>query len=81
MADRWAGNPTAYLGTAVAGYPNCYLIHGPNIGTGHNSVLHMFESQANYIAAAVSHTAATTGSPASSPPRLRRRPIRPRSTG
>jgi hypothetical protein len=42
----------------VAGYPNCYLIHGPNIGTGHNSVLHMFESQANYISAAVSYTAA-----------------------
>jgi cation diffusion facilitator CzcD-associated flavoprotein CzcO len=58
MADRWAGNPTAYLGTAVAGYPNCYLMHGPNIGTGHNSVLHMFESQANYISAAVSYTAA-----------------------
>jgi cation diffusion facilitator CzcD-associated flavoprotein CzcO len=56
MADRWAGNPTAYLGTAVAGYPNCYLMHGPNIGTGHNSVLHMFESQANYITAAVSYT-------------------------
>ncbi len=55
MAERWAGNPTAYLGTAVAGYPNCYLIHGPNIGTGHNSVLQMFESQANYIAGTISH--------------------------
>jgi cation diffusion facilitator CzcD-associated flavoprotein CzcO len=55
MADRWAGNPTAYLGTSVAGYPNCYMIHGPNIGTGHNSVLQMFESQANYIATAVSY--------------------------
>jgi cation diffusion facilitator CzcD-associated flavoprotein CzcO len=58
MADRWAGDPTAYLGTAVAGYPNCFLIHGPNIGTGHNSVLQMLESQARYIAAAVDHTAA-----------------------
>jgi cation diffusion facilitator CzcD-associated flavoprotein CzcO len=57
MADGWAGNPAAYVGTAVAGYPNCYLIHGPNIGTGHNSVLHMFESQANYITAAVSYAA------------------------
>ncbi|MGH3610389.1 MAG: flavin-containing monooxygenase, partial [Pseudonocardiaceae bacterium] len=55
MAETWAGNPSAYLGTAVAGYPNCYLIHGPNIGTGHNSVLHMFESQANYITCAVSY--------------------------
>jgi cation diffusion facilitator CzcD-associated flavoprotein CzcO len=56
MAERWAGNPTAYLGTAVAGFPNCFLIHGPNIGTGHNSVLQMLESQGNYIAAAVGHT-------------------------
>ena len=55
MAERWSGNPTAYLGTAVSGYPNCYLIHGPNIGLGHTSVIHMFESQANYIAAAVSY--------------------------
>jgi cation diffusion facilitator CzcD-associated flavoprotein CzcO len=58
LADRWAGDPTAYLGTAVAGYPNCFLIHGPNIGTGHNSVLQMLESQAGYIAAAVGHLAA-----------------------
>lgn len=55
MSERWDGNPTAYLGTSVTGFPNCYLIHGPNIGTGHNSVLHMFESQANYIVAAVAY--------------------------
>jgi cation diffusion facilitator CzcD-associated flavoprotein CzcO len=58
MAETWLGNPTAYLGTTVAGYPNCYLIHGPNIGLGHTSVIHMFESQANYIAAAVSYAQA-----------------------
>jgi cation diffusion facilitator CzcD-associated flavoprotein CzcO len=39
----------------VAGFPNCYLIHGPNIGLGHTSVIHMFESQANYIAAAIGY--------------------------
>ncbi|HEX3737358.1 MAG TPA: NAD(P)/FAD-dependent oxidoreductase [Solirubrobacterales bacterium] len=55
MRESWGGRPTSYLGTAVAGYPNCYLMHGPNIGTGHNSVLQMFESQANYIAAAVTY--------------------------
>ena len=58
MAERWSGNPTAYLGTTVAGFPNCYLIHGPNIGLGHTSVIHMFESQANYIAAAVNYAQA-----------------------
>jgi cation diffusion facilitator CzcD-associated flavoprotein CzcO len=55
MAEQWSGNPTAYLGTTVAGFPNCYLIHGPNIGLGHNSMIYMFESQANYIAAAVGY--------------------------
>jgi cation diffusion facilitator CzcD-associated flavoprotein CzcO len=67
MAAVWDGNPTAYLGTSVAGFPNCYLIHGPNIGLGHTSVIHMFESQANYIAAAIGYTSHMT-SPASNPP-------------
>jgi cation diffusion facilitator CzcD-associated flavoprotein CzcO len=58
MAEVWDGSPTAYLGTSVAGFPNCYLIHGPNIGLGHTSVIHMFESQANYIAAAISYARA-----------------------
>jgi cation diffusion facilitator CzcD-associated flavoprotein CzcO len=58
MVEVWDGNPTAYLGTSVAGFPNCYLVHGPNIGLGHTSVIHMFESQANYIVAAVGYTRA-----------------------
>ncbi|HUH69834.1 MAG TPA: NAD(P)/FAD-dependent oxidoreductase [Mycobacterium sp.] len=55
MAERWNGDPGAYLGTAVHGFPNCYLMHGPNIGTGHTSAVHMLESQANYIASAVTY--------------------------
>jgi cation diffusion facilitator CzcD-associated flavoprotein CzcO len=78
MADRWAGDPTAYLGTAVAGYPNCFLVHGPNIGTGHNSVLQMLESQANYIAAAIGYADATGWQRCSRPARPRR-PTPPRS--
>jgi cation diffusion facilitator CzcD-associated flavoprotein CzcO len=55
MAEVWDGNPTAYLGTSVAGFPNCYMIHGPNIGSGHNSVIYMIESQVNYITAAIGY--------------------------
>lgn len=55
MAEMWGASPTAYLGTAVSGFPNCYLIHGPNVGLGHNSVIHMIESQANYIAGAIGY--------------------------
>ncbi|MCW2754784.1 MAG: putative monooxygenase [Marmoricola sp.] len=55
MVEFWQGSPTAYLGTSVAGFPNAYLIHGPNIGLGHNSVIHMLESQSIYIASAVAY--------------------------
>jgi cation diffusion facilitator CzcD-associated flavoprotein CzcO len=56
LSQTWAGSPRAYLGTTVAGFPNAYLIHGPNIGLGHSSVIHMFESQINYISDAISLT-------------------------
>lgn len=39
----------AYLGTTVAGYPNLGFILGPNTGLGHNSVIHMMESQMHYL--------------------------------
>lgn len=58
MADKWADNPTAYLGTTVAGFPNCYLISGPNTGLGHSSMIYMYESQANYIASTISYARA-----------------------
>jgi cation diffusion facilitator CzcD-associated flavoprotein CzcO len=58
MAQVWNGNPTAYLGTTVSGFPNCYLIHGPNLGVGHTSMIYMFESQANYIASAIGYARA-----------------------
>lgn len=38
-----------YLGTTVSGYPNLGFILGPNTGLGHNSVVHMMESQMNYL--------------------------------
>jgi len=45
LADAWAGSPQAYLGCAVAGFPNLFLLNGPNTGLGHSSVLLMFEAQ------------------------------------
>lgn len=49
MSQVWGQSPTAYMGTSVAGFPNMYLMHGPNIGLGHTSVIMMFESQLRYI--------------------------------
>ncbi|MBT0568506.1 NAD(P)/FAD-dependent oxidoreductase [Williamsia sp. CHRR-6] len=49
LAEHWGESPRAYMGTSVAGFPNLYLMHGPNIGLGHTSVIMMFESQLRYI--------------------------------
>jgi cation diffusion facilitator CzcD-associated flavoprotein CzcO len=49
MREHWAGSATAYLGTTVAGFPNLFLITGPNTGLGHTSMVFMMESQFNYI--------------------------------
>ncbi|WP_338876662.1 NAD(P)/FAD-dependent oxidoreductase [Spirosoma sp. SC4-14] len=38
----------AYYGIAMSGYPNMLFMVGPNTGLGHNSILHMIESQVNY---------------------------------
>lgn len=46
----WDGSPRAYLGSTVTGFPNLFLVSGPNTGLGHNSVIYMIESQARYIA-------------------------------
>jgi hypothetical protein len=53
LAETWDGSMEAYLGTTVAGYPNFFLIPGPNVGLGHNSVVVMFEGQINYTIGAM----------------------------
>jgi len=49
LADAWSEGNRAYLGTAVAGFPNLFLMVGPNTGLGHNSQIFMIEAQARYI--------------------------------
>lgn len=41
--------PEAYYGLSVSGFPNLFFLLGPNTGLGHNSVVHMIESQVNYV--------------------------------
>ncbi len=48
---RWrAEGPQAYLGTSIAGFPNFFMMIGPNTGLGHNSMVYMIESHIAYIA-------------------------------
>jgi cation diffusion facilitator CzcD-associated flavoprotein CzcO len=53
LRDVWGGSPRAYLGTAVAGFPNLFLVYGPNINLGHTSMVYMLESQIHYVGQAL----------------------------
>lgn len=57
LADAWAHeNPRAYLGIAVPGFPNFFMMGGPNTGLGHGgSTIFQAESQARYITGLVVH--------------------------
>jgi cation diffusion facilitator CzcD-associated flavoprotein CzcO len=47
--DTWRERISAYLGITVSGFPNFFMLLGPNTGLGHNSVLLMIEAQVRYI--------------------------------
>jgi cation diffusion facilitator CzcD-associated flavoprotein CzcO len=49
LAETWEHRMTAHLGTTVAGYPNLFLLQGPNTGLGHTSVITMIESQIEHV--------------------------------
>jgi cation diffusion facilitator CzcD-associated flavoprotein CzcO len=52
-ADDWEGSAQAHRGTAVPGFPNLFLITGPNTGLGHTSMIVMIEAQIAYILGAL----------------------------
>jgi cation diffusion facilitator CzcD-associated flavoprotein CzcO len=49
LADAWRDGMSAYLGTAVSGFPNLFLLLGPNTALGHSSMTLMSEAQINYV--------------------------------
>ena len=53
LAEVWAGGPRAYLGTSVPGFPNYFMMLGPNTGSGHTSMVYMIEAQIAHVVKAV----------------------------
>jgi cation diffusion facilitator CzcD-associated flavoprotein CzcO len=49
LRAEWSKGARAYLGVTVSGFPNFFMLYGPNTNLGHNSILVMIEAQANYI--------------------------------
>lgn len=53
LRARWEEEARAYLGTTVPGFPNLFIITGPNTGLGHTSMVFMMEAQFAYILDAI----------------------------
>lgn len=49
LTERWAERRAAHLGTAVHGFPNYFMLVGPNTATGHTSILLYAEPQIEYV--------------------------------
>ncbi|HUO47233.1 MAG TPA: NAD(P)/FAD-dependent oxidoreductase [Acidimicrobiales bacterium] len=49
LAETWAEGAEAHLGITVPGFPNLFLLYGPNTNLGHNSILFMVERQIDYV--------------------------------
>ncbi len=49
LNDAWQDGAEAYKGICVSGFPNMFMLYGPNTNLGHNSIVYMLESQVSYI--------------------------------
>lgn len=57
LSDAWSDGAEAHLGITVSGFPNLFLLYGPNTNLGHNSIIFMLERQMNWILDALRHLA------------------------
>ncbi|MBL1078185.1 NAD(P)/FAD-dependent oxidoreductase [Nocardia sp. 2] len=61
LHDEWAGGARAFKGITVTGFPNLFLLYGPNTNLGAGSIVHIIESQTRYIRQAVELLAGRPG--------------------
>jgi cation diffusion facilitator CzcD-associated flavoprotein CzcO len=62
LAERWSGGGAhAHLGMTVPGFPNMFMLYGPNTNTSGGSIIVYLEAQAGYIRAALQELARRGG--------------------
>ncbi|HYB99602.1 MAG TPA: NAD(P)/FAD-dependent oxidoreductase [Candidatus Limnocylindrales bacterium] len=49
LHEAWKEGARAYYGMTVSGFPNFFMMYGPNTNLGHNSIIFMIECQTAYI--------------------------------
>ncbi|GAB3614163.1 flavin-containing monooxygenase [Humibacter ginsengisoli] len=59
LAERWSDGMRAYASTVVHGFPNLFVLDGPNASLGHNSAVYMIEAQLDYVLGALDHLRAS----------------------
>jgi cyclohexanone monooxygenase len=55
LHGAWRGEPEAFLGMMVPGFPNFFIMYGPN--TNSVPLVHFYEAQANFAAALIARAA------------------------
>jgi cation diffusion facilitator CzcD-associated flavoprotein CzcO len=53
LHDAWQNGAHAYLGISAAGFPNFFMLYGPNTNLGGNSIIYMLEGQIGYTLGAI----------------------------
>ena len=61
LAAHWSGGMTSFASTVVPGFPNMFVLDGPNASLGHNSSVLMLEEQAAYAVRALAARDARPG--------------------
>jgi cation diffusion facilitator CzcD-associated flavoprotein CzcO len=53
LSEEWGDSPHAYLGMSVPGFPNMFLLYGPNTNGGTGSVIYTIEAAAAHVIGAL----------------------------
>ena len=53
LEQAWRDGAQAYLGISVSGFPNLFILYGPNTNLGGNSIIYMLEGQVGYVLGAL----------------------------
>lgn len=61
LNQAWATGSEAYKGITVSGFPNLFMLYGPNTNLAHNSIVYMLESQVRYVLDCINTLSATPG--------------------
>jgi cation diffusion facilitator CzcD-associated flavoprotein CzcO len=57
LHDVWRAGAQAHLGITVAGFPNFFMLYGPNTNLAHTSIVYMLEAQIRYVIACLERLA------------------------